>query len=117
MEEGPMSSMAKSMVIVLFCIFLGALSGCQSTTGKTASKTIDDAAITTAVETELTSDRLSNFPRIDVDTERGVVSLGGVVWTEDQRVRAERLAHQVKGVVRVKNKLQVYCPVPKCSPF
>ena len=112
-----MSSMAKSMVIFLFCISLGALTGCQSTTGKTASQTINDAAITTAVEAELTSDRLSDFPRINVDTERGVVSLGGVVWTEDQRVRAERLAHQVKGVVKVKNKLQVYCPLPKCSPF
>ena len=112
-----MSSMPKSMVVVLFYIFLGVLSGCQSTTGKTASQTIDDAAITTAVETELTSDRLSNLLRIDVGSERGVVSLGGVVWTEEQRVRAERLAHQVKGVVRVKNKLQVYCPVPKCSPF
>ena len=112
-----MSSMPKSMVVVLFCILLGALSGCQSTAGKTVDQTINDAAITTAVETELTSDRLSDFPRINVDTERGVVSLGGVVWTEEQRVRAERLTHQVKGVVRVKNKLQVYCPLPKCSPF
>src|SRR5580765_7050416 len=94
--------------ILLSCAVLalvGALSGCQSTTGKTAGQTMSDASITTAVQAKLTSDRLSNFPRIDVDTERGVVNLSGVVETAAQRDRAERLAHQVNGVVRVNNNL------------
>ena len=43
---------------------------------------MSDASISTAVQAKLTSDRLSNFPRIDVDTERGVVNLSGVVETE-----------------------------------
>ena len=104
-----MSSIPKFSV-VLSCAVLAllvALSGCQSTTGKTASQTMSDASISTAVQTKLTSDRLSNFPRIDVDTERGVVNLSGVVETEGQRARAGRLAHQVRGVVRVNNHLQV----------
>jgi len=47
------------------------------------------------------------FPRIDVDTERGVVNLSRVVETEVQRAQASRLAKQVEGVVRVNNNLQV----------
>ena len=101
--------------VVLSCTvlaLLGAFSGCQSTTGKSAGQTMSDASITTAVQTKLTSDRLSNFPRIDVDTERGVVNLSGVVETEAQRARAERLALQVNGVVRVNNNLQIQNRLP-----
>lgn len=109
-----MSSIHKFSVVLSCAVLalLGALSGCQSTTGKTASQTMSDASISTAVQTKLTSDRLSNFPRIDVDTERGVVNLSGVVETEAQRARAERLAHQVEGVVRVNNNLQIQNRLP-----
>lgn len=109
-----MSSIPKFSVVLSCAVLalLGALSGCQSTTGKTAGQTMSDASISTAVQTKLTSDRLSNFPRIDVDTERGVVNLSGVVETEAQRARAERLAHQVDGVVRVNNNLQIQNRLP-----
>jgi hyperosmotically inducible protein len=110
-----MFSLPNFISVVLSCALLallGALSGCQSTTGKTAGQTMSDASISTAVQTKLTSDRLSNFPRIDVDTERGVVNLSGVVETEAQRARAERLAHQVEGVVRVNNNLQIQNRLP-----
>jgi hyperosmotically inducible protein len=93
-----------SCVVLTFVV---ALISCQSTTGKTASQTMSDASISTAVQAKLTSDRLSNFPRIDVNTERGVVNLSGVVETEGQRARAVRLAQQVEGVVRVNNNLQI----------
>ena len=86
---------------------LGGLSGCQSTTGKTAGQTMNDASISTAVQTKLTSDRVSNFPGINVDTERGVVNLSGVVETEAQRARVERLTRQADGVVRVNNNVQI----------
>lgn len=86
--------------------FLVALTGCQSTTGKTASQTMSDSSISTAVQAKLTSDRLSNFPR-DVDKERGLVNLSGAVETEAQRAQASRLAKQVEGVIRGHNNLQV----------
>jgi osmotically-inducible protein OsmY len=44
---------------------------------------------------------------VTIETERGVVNLSGVVETEAQRAQAERLAHQVSGVVRVNNNLQI----------
>lgn len=91
-------------VIVLV---LTACAGCQSTTGKTAGQSMSDASITAAVQSKLTGDRISNFTRVDVDTEGGVVNLSGIVLSADQRKRAEELARQVNGVVRVNNNLQI----------
>lgn len=83
------------------------LVGCQSTTGRTAGQTIDDAAITAAVNSKLASDRLSNFTRIDVDTNRGIVTLNGVVKTADQKLRVADLTREVNGVRTVNNNLHV----------
>ena len=107
-----MFSIPKFIGVALSCAVLALLGACQSTTGKTASQTMSDASISTAVQTKLTSDHLSNFSRIDVDTERGVVNLSGVVETVTQRAQAERLAHQVQGVVRVNNNLQIQNRLP-----
>ena len=49
----------------------------------------------------------NRFSRINVDTERGVVNLSGVVETEAQRARVERLTRQVEGVVRVNNNVKI----------
>jgi len=92
-----------------FCMSLAVagLIGCQSTTGKTAGQTMSDVSISTAVQMQLTSDRVSNFARVDVDTERGVVNLSGVVPSAEHKARAETLARQVHGVTRVNNNLQI----------
>lgn len=83
------------------------LAGCQSTTGKTAGRTVDDATITASVQGKLTADKIANFSRIDVDTERGVVTLNGVVQSMDDKARAADLARQVEGVTKVNNNLQI----------
>jgi osmotically-inducible protein OsmY len=72
-----------------------------------ANQTITDASISTAVRAKLTNDRVSNFPRIDVNTDRGIVTLSGTVATKAQRAQAERLTRQVEGVLKVKNNLQI----------
>lgn len=110
-----MFSIPKFVGVALSCAviaLLGTLSGCQFITGETASQPMKDASITTTVRTTLTSDRLLNISRIDVDTEGGVVNLSGVVETEGQRARAERLARHVEGVVRVNNNLQIQNRLP-----
>ena len=98
------------MRMLLLVFVLSAASGlvaCQSMTGKTASQGMNDASITAAVQGKLTADKVSNFTRVDVDTERGTVLLSGVVQTAEQKARAEKLAGQVDGVKRVTNNLQV----------
>ena len=93
-------------------VVLLALAGCQATTGKTGGRIVDDEAITTQVKQRLTTDRISNFSRVDVDTDRGVVHLRGVVHTAEQKARAAEVAREVAGVRRVDNNLQIQGSTP-----
>jgi two-component system, cell cycle response regulator DivK len=99
-----MKTLKAHLAAVAVLVFL--LSGCQAMTGKTAGQNIDDAAISTSVQATLTADKASNFTRIDVDTNNGVVYLNGNVQNSQQKTRAEELA-RVNGVKRVVNNLQV----------
>lgn len=93
----------------MWCVLMGLidLSGCEPATEKSTHQTVSDASITSAVQAKLTQERLANFPRIDVDTEHGVVNLSGMVQTDAQRVEAALLAQEVEGVIRVNNNLQL----------
>jgi hyperosmotically inducible periplasmic protein len=91
-------------MLLVSCVSLVA---CQSMTGKTAGQTMSDATITTKVQGKLTGDKLSNFSRIDVDTEQSVVTLTGVVHTAEEKMRAAELTRQVSGVTKVNNNLQI----------
>jgi hyperosmotically inducible protein len=99
-----MMNTVRSLVTV---IMVSLLLACQATTGRTAGRNVDDAALTASVNAALVADKPSNFTRIDVDTTSGVVSLTGTVETPEQRRRAEQLASRVDGVKRVINNLQV----------
>jgi hyperosmotically inducible protein len=92
--------------VYLACL-ISLLVGCQAMTGKTAGQNVDDAAITASVKSTLVADKLANLTRIDVDTNKGVVSLNGVVDTADHKARAEQLARRVDGVKSVVNNLQI----------
>jgi hyperosmotically inducible protein len=99
--------MVKALLLSIGMVCLLSVGACQSTTGKTAGQTMTDSKITASVQSKLTADRVSNFTRVDVDTERGVVNLSGVVPSTEQKTRAEELARQVNGVTRINNNLQV----------
>jgi hyperosmotically inducible protein len=100
-----MNKRVQSLLAVLIVSLL--MASCQATTGRTAGRNVDDAALTASVNAALVADKPSNFTRIDVDTTNGVVSLTGTVETPQQRTRAEQLASRVDGVKRVVNNLQV----------
>jgi hyperosmotically inducible periplasmic protein len=91
---------------LLLAVLLGA-SGCTSLTGESAGQNIDDSTITASVKTKLAADKLATLTRVDVDTTNQVVSLNGIVETQQQKQRAEELARQVSGVKAVKNNLQI----------
>jgi osmotically-inducible protein OsmY len=93
--------------LAVYFLLLTALSGCVALTGETLGQNIDDTNVTAAVKTKLVADKASNFTRIDVDTNRGVVHLNGTVASDADRARAEQLAAQVGGVRNVVNNLQV----------
>jgi len=102
--------MKHAAIMGLFGVSLMFLTACESINGKTTGQTIDDATATASVQGKLTADKLSNFSRINVDTDRGVVSLNGVVRSVADKMRAEEIAREVAGVKMVNNNLQIQSP-------
>ena len=83
------------------------MSGCAVVTGKTAGTNIDDASIM-MMKTNLASERgMQTLTAVDVDTNRGVVSLNGTVESVTAKSRAAEIARQTSGVQSVINNLQV----------
>lgn len=67
----------------------------------------EDPLITTSVKGRLAADRMTSIARVNVDTAGGTVYLNGSVATPEQRLRAEQIAYEVRGVNKVVNNLQV----------
>jgi hyperosmotically inducible protein len=67
-----------------------------------------DAALTARVHTALMNDvGLNTLRRINVDSDDGLVTLKGVVDSQETRNRAAEVARRVRGVSEVKNQLRV----------
>ena len=97
--------LVRGLAVLLALLVL--TSACQTATNRSAGQTVDDTKITASVKAKLVADRAANLTRVDVDTTNGVVYLNGSVATAEQKSRAERLAREAKGVMRVVNNLQV----------
>ena len=69
---------------------------------------VSDATLTTKVHTALANDvGMRTMYSINVDSDKGVVTLKGKVDSQATRQRAEEVAKRVSGVSSVKNELQV----------
>jgi len=68
---------------------------------------LSDAEITTAVKTKLLADKLLGGLKIDVDTDKGVVTHKGTVRSEAERAAAVKIAKDTMGVKSVVDKLAV----------
>ncbi len=68
---------------------------------------IDDKALSTNVKAALANDPLAPASEIDVEVNRGVVSLGGFVDSKAERKAAVAAAKGVKGVQKVIDNLAV----------
>jgi hyperosmotically inducible protein len=86
-------------VVVLVALMLV---GCAVMTGRQgAGEAVSDSAITAKVKSSLLADAVLGGMVIDVDTTAGVVSLNGIVTSEQERQRAIQVAQSVEGVKRV----------------
>ena len=74
---------------------------------RTAGRQLDDSSITFKVKTEFIKDKAIKARKIDVDTLQGVVTLTGVVETEEEALRAVDIATNVAGVLGVNNNMQI----------
>ena len=98
---------AAMRTVATLLVLAMAFTACQSMTGKSAGRNVDDATITASVKSKLVAEKASNLTRVDVDTNNGTVYLNGTVDTPEQKTRAEQLAWQAKGVKSVVNNLQI----------
>jgi hyperosmotically inducible periplasmic protein len=102
--------MKKALFPVVFFVSMALLFGSALTTfaSRTAGVAIDDATITTKVKYELADDvKFSTLKSVQVDTNRGEVTLTGKVHTAEERDHAGLVTDKVDGVVKVHNMLSV----------
>lgn len=82
--------------------------GCAVVRGQeTAGAYVDDAAITTAVKAKFVEDKTVDAAAIKVTTLNGTVQLSGFAKSNAERMQAEAIARNTKGVRAVENKLSV----------
>jgi hyperosmotically inducible periplasmic protein len=68
---------------------------------------VDDAAITARVKAKFAESEVVGANAISVETLQGVVQLSGFAKSDAERMQAEKLARDTKGVVDVKNDVLV----------
>lgn len=96
-----------SVVGLALVIALGTLGMVACSSTRTAGTQVDDSAITASVKAKLAADGDINPFNIDVDTNEGVVTLQGRVEKAEARSKAEELARETDGVMRVINLIKV----------
>ncbi len=102
--------MRKAIFPVVLFLSMALILGSAFTTfaRRSAGVAIDDATITTKVKYELAEDvKFGTLKTVQVDTDRGVVTLTGRVHSKQEKKHAGALARKVKGVVKVHNMLSV----------
>jgi osmotically-inducible protein OsmY len=102
--------MKKALFPVVLFLFMVLVLGAALTAlaDRTAGVAIDDATITTKVKYQLAEDvKFSTLKTVQVDTDRGVVTLTGKVHSKREMKHAGLLSDKVDGVVKVHNMLSV----------
>jgi osmotically-inducible protein OsmY len=72
-----------------------------------AGGVLDDASVTSRIQAKFFLDPGIKVRRIDVDTQRGIVTLRGDVASDNERAQALILARTTEGVERVEDALTV----------
>lgn len=93
------TALCASLVLAL------ALGACSTT--QPAGTQVDDAWITTKVESKLAADPQVSALNVNVNTNEGVVTLTGRVKSEENRREAVKLARDTEGVKEVRDLLEV----------
>lgn len=75
--------------------------------GRMTGEYIDDNVLQARVEKALVSDPIAKSLKIDIEVNRGEVSLGGFVDSNESRAAAVAAAEKTKGVIKVINNLTV----------
>jgi hyperosmotically inducible protein len=98
----------KTLTIFITVLVIMESSGCnRASNHRSRGKVIYDTVIVSTIKIKLLADSdVSGFD-IDVDSNKGNVSLSGTVNTETESAKGTDIARDVKGVVSVKGNLAV----------
>ena len=100
-----------ALAIAMSIPLVAALGGCESYLEESASRTVgeftDDTTIHMIVKRRLIAAREVRGMRIDVEVNKGIVTLIGKVRTEEERKRALEIAAGVPNVANVVDQLEV----------
>jgi osmotically-inducible protein OsmY len=99
----------KSGLLVAGLALVAASMACRM--NETPAAQVKDVEIAAALKGKLASNlNASTITDISVNVTNGVVTLSGQVKNPENRQRAEQIAHDVNGVGKVNNELQVATP-------
>ena len=79
----------------------------MSSAPKSEHGVVSDAAITTKIKAEFAKDRAVSMSTIHVDTDKGVVTLGGTAKSKAEADKAATIARNTSGVSSVRNDIKV----------
>lgn len=96
-----------SRLITGIFVLIAGLTGCASNSGEKTGAYVDDTWITSKVKSKLIADGSVKARNIDVDVQRGVVTLSGTASTWEESNEAAAIARGVKGVQAVENDIKV----------
>jgi osmotically-inducible protein OsmY len=105
------SNRMASVACIGVCAMMLALTGCKTSSERTAGTYFDDRMTTHKVASALKDAPIYKFADVKVNTFRGTVQLSGFVNTEEQRKEAVEIARRVEGVQEVINNISLK-PLP-----
>jgi osmotically-inducible protein OsmY len=79
----------------------------SASTGTGPVDRLEDAWVTTKIQSKYFMDDVVKGRRVNVTTQNGVVTLSGQVHSQAEKQRAEALARETEGVARVQNRLVI----------
>jgi osmotically-inducible protein OsmY len=101
------------LAVAATLVIMAALAACAATqTSRSSGTYLDDKTITAKISADLIGDPVTKAHQIDVNTYNGVVQLSGFVDSKEAIERAGEIARNTKGVISVKNDLQLRSTVP-----
>src|SRR5579872_3636514 len=95
------SGMSRGLPIALTAMLVCAMAGCASGPARTDAERQLDKEIADRVQVALNADNALYARHITVSANRGVVVLGGYVWSEPDLEEAQRIAESVPGVSKI----------------
>ena len=108
--------MRKPFPIALLVVALALVVSAACRPAQTLERQTDDAGIKTKIKAKLAKEvGASTITAVEVNVTNGVVTLAGPVSNDQDKLKIERAARSVEGVVSVTNNLQVTA-APATSP-